>query len=257
MRTGTVCAELGNLGLLRVLNLGNNRLAGTLPASWGAQMSALNHLRLGYNNYQASPALRQQTRFGLVSRQGPRFWTVTLQSSFRVFSPSGMLKKKTPGRCCPLVPLALRGRAGRSCPGRTYSPVTDKVGRGDKRALAPADLRKVPPMPITHLHRRASGTVTRTKLRAERAALMPFPCVAIVLQPVRLAATPTAWKQNQVPSQVYIRRTSLSIRGGSRPGCCESPRLGYFVLIHQHDETETPLLARRKQKARAALFLFD
>ena len=176
-----MCAELGDLGLLRVLNLGDNRLAGTLPASWGAQMSALNHLRLGYNNYQASPALRHRTRFGFVSRQGPRFLDCHAATQF-----PGLLARRrmlceinqTPDRCCPLmVPPALRGAgSGRSSPGRTSTPVTCKVGRGDKRALAPADLQEVPFTPITHLHWLTNGTVTRAKLRAERAALMPFPC---------------------------------------------------------------------------------
>ena len=51
--------ELGSLGLLRILNLEHNRLAGTLPATWGEQMSALYHLRIINNSFQASPALRQ------------------------------------------------------------------------------------------------------------------------------------------------------------------------------------------------------
>ena len=56
---GTLPAELGSLVLVRVLNLANNRLAGTLPTNWGKQMSALSQLRLNDNNIQASPALHQ------------------------------------------------------------------------------------------------------------------------------------------------------------------------------------------------------
>ena len=52
-------AELGSLGRLRVLSLDGNLLSGTLPASWGEQMSALYQLSLDENNFQASPALWQ------------------------------------------------------------------------------------------------------------------------------------------------------------------------------------------------------
>ena len=69
MWTGTVGSELGSLGLLRILNLEHNRLAGTLPASWGAQMSALYHLKLHNNSFQASPAARQSIHSGGVTRQ--------------------------------------------------------------------------------------------------------------------------------------------------------------------------------------------